>query len=97
MSSFQINEGHLIPYADGERQVRVLRSFDIEVQAVKGEFVAVSSVSDVFEIGETPAQAVLSYLHSVVDELKWFQAHKQSLSPPMLKDLDKLLNYLGPV
>jgi hypothetical protein len=77
-----------------ERHARVLRSFNIEVQTVKGGFVAVSDVSDVFELGETPTQAVLSYLYSVVDELIWLQEHTKSLSLPMLKDLDKLQLYL---
>jgi len=94
MSRFQINEGSLIPQMNGEKQVRVLRSFDIEVRTVKGGFVAVSDVSDVFELERTPAQAVHNYLYSLGEELMWFQEHKRSLSPSMLEYLAKLQHHL---
>ncbi len=92
--NFYINIGLLIPHVNKARHVRVLRSFNIEVQTVKDGFVATSNISDVFELGATPAQAVLSYLYSIVDELIWLQEHKKSLSDPMLKDLANLQTHL---
>jgi hypothetical protein len=92
--NFYINVGLLIPDVNKARHVRVLRSFNIEVQTVKDGFVATSNVSDVFELGATPAQAVLSYLYSIVDELSWLQEHKNALSLPMIKNLDNLQIHL---
>ena len=75
--------------------VRVLNSFYIRVQRVEGGFVAVSGISDVYELGETASQAVVNYLFSLVDELVWFREHKESLSSSMLRDCTKLQFYLS--
>jgi len=74
--------------------VRVLQPFYIKVEPVEEVFVATSSISDVYELGETFTQAVTNCLYSLVDEVIWLQEHKESLSPAMLKDLDKLLFHL---
>jgi hypothetical protein len=76
------------------RKARVLRSFSIAVHPIEEGFVATSDISDVYELGETSAQAVSNYLSSLVDEVIWFQKHQESLSPSMLKDFDKLQPYL---
>lgn len=76
------------------RNARVLQPFCVKVELAEDGFVATSSISDVYELGETFAQAVINCLSSLVDEITWFQEHKESLSPAMLKDFDKLLSHL---
>jgi hypothetical protein len=75
-------------------KARVLRSFYIRVQPVEDGLVTTSNISDVYEQGETSAQAVSNYLYSLVDEIVWFQEHQESLSPSMLKDFEKLQYHL---
>jgi hypothetical protein len=82
----------LIPYP---KHARVLQPFHVKVERVEEGFIATSPISDVYELGETFAQAVSNYLYSLVDEIMWFQDHKESLSPSMLKDFGKLLSYLS--
>lgn len=76
------------------RKTRVVQPFYVKVQPVEDGFVAISDISDVYELGETLSQAVGNYLVSLVDELLWLHEHKQSLSLAMLKDLEKLKIYL---
>ena len=76
------------------RKTRVVQPFYVKVQPVEDGFVAISDISDVYELGETLPQAVGNYLVSLVDELLWLHEHKQSLSFAMLKDLEKLKFYL---
>jgi hypothetical protein len=76
------------------KTAKILHSFYIRIQPVQEEFVATSDISDIYELGETPAQASLNYLHSLVDELIWFQDNKDSLSESMLEDFNKLQRYL---
>ena len=86
-----INRSFLILYP---RKARVLQAFYIKVQPVEEGFVAASDISDVYELGETSAQAVSNYLYSLVDEIIWFQEHQESLSSPMLEDFHKLQFHL---
>jgi len=76
------------------RNARVLQPFYIKVEPVEEGFVATSPISDVYVLAETFTQAVINCLYSLVDEIIWFQEHKESLSPAMLKDFDKLLFHL---
>ncbi len=76
------------------RRAEILQPFDVKVQHVKDGFVVTSDISDVYEMGKTSSQAVLSYLYSLVDELIWLHEHRKSLSLAMLKDLEKLEMYL---
>lgn len=77
------------------KTARVLSSFYVRIQQVHGEFLISSDVSDVYESGDTPRQATLNYLYSLVDELSWFQEHKENLSHSMLKDFERLQFYLS--
>lgn len=89
-----IDQNLLISHPDLGVKARVLQPFYIEVKPAGNEFVAVSDISDIFETGKTANDAVLSCLYSLVDELIWYRERQQSLSGPMLKDLDKLQFYL---
>jgi hypothetical protein len=86
-----IARNFLIPYP---RDARVLQPFHIKVEPVEDGFVAISSISDVYELGETLTQAASNCLYSLVDELIWFQDHQESLSPSMLRDFDRLQFHL---
>jgi len=77
------------------RSVIVLCFFQIKIKLVQEEFVATSSISDVYETGETPALATLNYLYSLIDELVWYQRNKESLSEPMLRDFNQLQLYMS--
>jgi hypothetical protein len=85
---FLISNPHLM------RKARVLQPFYIKVQLDRGEFVATSDISDIYELWETRRLAVLNYLYSLVDELVWFQGNRESLSGPMLESFNKLQLYL---
>jgi hypothetical protein len=87
----RIKKNFLILYP---KKTEVLQPFDVEVKPVGDEFVTTSSISDVYELGETLSQAVFSHLYSLVDEFIWLHEHKQSLSLAMLKDLERLNTYL---
>jgi len=76
------------------KNARVLQPFYIKVEPVEEGFVATSPISYVYELGETFTQAVSNCLYALVDEIIWFQEHKESFSPAMLKDFDKLLFHL---
>lgn len=91
---FHIHEGVMVR-VPGKRTAEVLSPFYVKVQLTEDGFVATSDILDVYELGETVGQGATNYLYSLVDELIWFQEHKESLSTPMLKDLAKLHHHLG--
>jgi Ca2+-binding EF-hand superfamily protein len=65
------------------------------MQRTEKGFIAVSDISDVYELGESASQAIINYLFSLVDELIWFQKRKESLSRSLFKDSTKLRFYVG--
>jgi hypothetical protein len=95
LPDFLVERGFSIAHPQLRRTVRVLHPFYIKTQPVQGEFAATSDISDVYELGETPEQAILNYLYALVDEITWFQGKKESISEPMLRDFKKLQFYLG--
>jgi hypothetical protein len=93
--SFRIERDLLIGSPYLTNVAKVLHPFYVKVQQIQGEFIVTSDVSDVYESGDAPEQAVLNCLYSLVDELLWFQGHKESLSYSMFKDFKRLQFYLG--
>jgi len=77
--------------------IRVLQPFYIKAQPSEEGFVATSDISDVYELGESPKQAILNYLYSLIDDLTWSLDHKKSLSTSMLKDLVRLQFFIDMV
>lgn len=94
LPSFLIEKDFLISNPHLVRKARVLQPFYIKVQLDRGEFVATSDISDIYEMWETRRLAVLNYLYSLADELIWFQENQESLSEPMLESFNKLQLYL---
>src|SRR5436190_10565769 len=86
---FTIYNSHLM------RSAIVLQPFSVKVWLVQEEFVATSGISDGYELGETNRLAVRNYLYSFVDELIWFQQHRDSLSDRLLENFAKLQLYLS--
>jgi hypothetical protein len=72
----------------------VLRPFVIEVTPTDEGYLATSRISTVFELEDTPGQAVRSYLRSLADELAWLQEQEEHLSPAIQEELHLLHNYL---
>ncbi len=72
----------------------VVNAFRIELQPWGEGFIATSSISDIYEAGANPEEAVLSYLSSLIAELVWFEEHKEQLSDALLQDLKKLHFYV---
>lgn len=94
-SVFLIEKGLQVSSPHLGRTARVLQSFYVKVGLDRGEFIATSGISDIYESGETKGLAVLNYLYSLIDEIVWFQAHKESLSEAMLEGFVRLQSYLS--
>jgi hypothetical protein len=93
--SVRIDEGFSVSHPRLMRTAKVMYPFDVNIQRAEEGFVATSSISDVYELGETPKQAILNYLYALVDEIMWFEDNKESMSEPMLRNFSKLQFYLG--
>lgn len=92
--SYPIRKGmqiHLYP-SDATANVELL--FYVEVRLVGEEYIASSSISNSFEIGETPGQAIKNYLELLVDKLIWLEKHQAELSPSIRQDLRLLQSYV---
>lgn len=72
----------------------VIQPFVIEVAPSEEEYLATSSISNVYELGVTPGQALRSYLKSLVDELVWLERNEAILSPSIREELRVLQSYL---
>jgi|SRR5450755_67978 hypothetical protein len=94
LPGIHIRRGFVIDIPDVGR-AKVLNSFYIKMQRAEEGFIAVSDISDVYELGESASQAIIHYLFSLVDELIWFQKRKESLSRSLFKDFTKLRYYVG--
>lgn len=72
----------------------VKQPFYVSVRLVGNDYIASSSISNSYEIGETPGRAIVNYLEQLVDELTWLEKHKAELSPSISSDLELLRNYM---
>ena len=93
LPGIHIRRGFVID-VPGVGRASVLNSFYIKMQQTEGGFIAVSDISDIYELGESASQAVINYVFSLVDELIWFQKRKESLSRSLFKDFAKLRFYV---
>jgi hypothetical protein len=75
-----IRVGFLINDPGSGRQAQVDQQFTVVLSLMEEGFLAMSSIADLYEIGETPSGAVSRYLASLVDELLWFQNSKSEFS-----------------
>jgi hypothetical protein len=72
----------------------VLQSFVVEVKLTGEEFQVTSSISNIYEFGETVSLALENYLALLVDELIWLEKHEPELSPAVCEDLRLLRSYI---
>lgn len=91
----RVDEGFSISHPHLMRTAKVLHPFAIDIRRVEEGFVAASSISDVYELGETPKQAIVNYLYALIDEIMWFQDNKECISEPMSRDFSELQFHLG--
>ncbi len=89
-----ILEGYRIRVSDPDAAAIVTRSFVVEVSPSGEEYIATSGISDTYEFGATPDQAISTYLEFLVDELIWLQKNEVQLSPSIQEDLRLLQRYL---
>ncbi len=89
-----IPEGYRISVSDPDAAAIVTRSFVVEVSPSGEEYIATSRISNTYEFGATPDQAISTYLEFLVDELIWLQKNEAQLSPSIQEDLRLLQRYL---
>ncbi len=91
---YYIHQGSEINVSNPQITVRVMQPFVIEVTPSEEEYLATSRISNAYELGATPGQAVRNYLEFLVDELIWLQKHEENLSVSIQQDLHLLQCYL---
>ncbi len=89
-----IPEGSSISVFQPEASAIVIHSFIVEVSPAEEEYIATSRISNAYEYGMTPGQAIRTYLEFLVDELIWLQKHEENLSPSIREDFRLLQSYL---
>ncbi len=89
-----ILEGYRISVSDPDAAAIVTRPFVVEVSPSGEEYIATSRISNTYEFGATPDQAISTYLEFLVDELIWLQKNEVQLSPSIQEDLRLLQRYL---
>lgn len=89
-----IREGFLIPRLSPKISARVIQSFPIELFPTEDGFVAISNLSNIYELEKTRGDAVRSYLYSLVDELIWLEKNKEHLSKPLREELKRIKTYI---
>lgn len=92
--SYPIHEGMQIRVDRPDATANVRQLFYVEVRLVGEEYTASSSISNSFEIGETPGQAIKNYLELLVDKLIWLERHQAELSPSICQDFRLLQSYV---
>lgn len=91
---YYIHSGLEIRISVPHTTATVIQPFVIEVTPTEEGYLATSRISTVFELEETPGQAVRSYLQSLLDELVWLQEQEGHLSPAIQEELRFLQNYV---
>ena len=91
---FVIHPGVGISVSHPQATAIVIQPFIIEIAPSEGEYLATSRISNVYELGAMPGQAVMRYLKSLVDELVWLQKHQKSLSASIREELRLLQSYV---
>lgn len=91
---YYFHEGVTFSNAQNKTQAIVIRPFIVEVAPSDEEYMATSPISNVYEFGATPGEALMTYLRLLVDELLWLQKQEQYLSSSLLDDLHHLQEYI---
>lgn len=72
----------------------VRRPFVIGLTRTEDGYMASSRISNAYELGVTPYQAIRSYLEFLVDELIWLRKNEENLSASIHEELYLLQGYL---
>lgn len=91
---YYVNRGLKIDISNPKATAIVIQPFVIEVAPSEDEYLATSSISNVYELGLTPGQALRRYLKSLLDELVWLEKHEENLSSSIHDELRLLQTYL---
>src|SRR5438105_7597364 len=59
----------------------VIQPFVVELIPRETGYLAISDISNAYELGATAGQALRNYLELLVDELLWLQKNEEQLSP----------------
>ena len=89
-----IHKGVRISISKPEATALVIRPFVIGITPTEEGYMVTSRISNSYEVGATPLQAVKNYLEFLVDELVWLQKNEENLSSSIHEDLRLLQNYL---
>jgi hypothetical protein len=89
-----VRRGMTITDSCSGRYARITQPFSIIPSLEGGKYLATSSISDIYEMGETLGDAVSRYLSSLVDELLWFGEKKENLSDYLMKNYQILQLYV---
>lgn len=92
--NYFIHQEARIKILDPQTAAVVEQPFIVEVAPIESGFLATSGISNAYELGDTPDQALGNYLGFLVDELIWLQTHEKELSPSIAEDLRLLQGYL---
>ncbi len=72
----------------------VIRSFVIGLTPTEEGYMATSQISNSYELGVTPQQAIRNYLEFLVDELIWLEKNQENLSSSIHEDFSLLQSHL---
>jgi hypothetical protein len=93
-SHYLINSGLKLRVIFSNAEALVVQPFVIEVKLTGEEYLATGDISNTYEFGSTPGNAIKNYLEILVDELLWLEKHEAELSPSVREDLHSLQNHI---
>jgi hypothetical protein len=91
---YPIHKGIEIRVSHPDTTAIVIRPFYITVRLVGDQYNASSTISNSYEFGDTPGQAIKNYLELLIEELSWLEKHKAELSPSISEDFYLLQTYV---
>lgn len=94
---YYINRGLKIDISELKASAIVIQPFIVEVVPSEDEYLATSSISNVYELGTTPGQTLRRYFKSLLDELVWLERNEGNLSHSIREELRLLQKYLRSV
>lgn len=83
----------LVPQIPNSK-VLVKRPFAIRIDLMDERFLATSPISEIYELGETGAEALRNYLDTLVDHFYWLREKEAVLAPSVKEEFVLLCRYL---
>lgn len=91
---FNIPQYCILPLTRPGMTAIVMQPFSVEVKLTGGQYLVTSHISNSYEYGETPGQALKNYFEILVEEFIWLKLHEKELSDSVHEDLRHLQKYL---